>query len=126
MKSPGPPGRQDGPSTRSKTDGTTDDDRSRAGHGRDQGAARRGQGEDGRDPQPDQGAKTDSDRELRSTESAMSDNTETAILAGGCFWGVQELLRRREGVISTRVGYTGGENDDPTHRNQPGHAEAGR
>ena len=54
----------------------------------------------------------------------MSDNTETAILAGGCFWGVQDLLRRRDGVISTRVGYTGGENDHPTYRNHPGHAEA--
>jgi peptide-methionine (S)-S-oxide reductase len=56
--------------------------------------------------------------------SAMSDNTETAILAGGCFWGVQELLRHREGVISTRVGYTGGENENPTYRKHPGHAEA--
>ena len=54
----------------------------------------------------------------------MSDNTETAILAGGCFWGVQELLRDRDGVISTRVGYTGGHNDNPTYRNHPGHAEA--
>ena len=54
----------------------------------------------------------------------MSDNAETAILAGGCFWGVQELLRQRDGVISTRVGYTGGENDHPTYRNHPGHAEA--
>ena len=54
----------------------------------------------------------------------MSDKTETAILAGGCFWGVQELLRHRDGVISTRVGYTGGENDHPTYRNHPGHAEA--
>src|SRR6478752_1630782 len=54
----------------------------------------------------------------------MSDNTETAILAGGCFWGVQELLRQREGVISTRVGYTGGRNDNPTYPNHPGHAEA--
>ena len=54
----------------------------------------------------------------------MSDNVETAILAGGCFWGVQELLRQREGVISTRVGYTGGENDNPTYGNHPGHAEA--
>ena len=53
----------------------------------------------------------------------MIDNTETAILAGGCFWGVQELLRQREGVISTRVGYTGGSNDHPTYRNHPGHAE---
>src|SRR4051812_44992127 len=54
----------------------------------------------------------------------MSDNTETAVLAGGCFWGVQELLRQREGIISTRVGYTGGRNDHPTYRNHPGHAEA--
>ena len=54
----------------------------------------------------------------------MSDNVETAILAGGCFWGVQELLRRRDGVISTRVGYTGGNNENPTYRNHPGHAEA--
>jgi peptide-methionine (S)-S-oxide reductase len=54
----------------------------------------------------------------------MTDNAETAILAGGCFWGVEELLRQRDGVISTRVGYTGGENDNPTYRNHPGHAEA--
>ena len=54
----------------------------------------------------------------------MSENTETAILAGGCFWPLQELLRRRDGVISTRVGYTGGENDNPTAGDHPGHAEA--
>ena len=54
----------------------------------------------------------------------MSDNAETAILAGGCFWPAQELLRHREGVISTRVGYTGGENDNPTDEDHPGHAEA--
>jgi peptide-methionine (S)-S-oxide reductase len=61
---------------------------------------------------------------LRSKETTMSDNTETAILAGGCFWGVQELLRARDGIISTRVGYTGGSNDHPTYRDHPGHAEA--
>jgi len=54
----------------------------------------------------------------------MGEKTETAILAGGCFWPAQELLRRRKGVISTRVGYTGGENDHPTADNHPGHAEA--
>ena len=54
----------------------------------------------------------------------MSENIETAILAGGCFWGVQELLRKRDGIISTRVGYTGGENANPTYGNHPGHAEA--
>ena len=50
--------------------------------------------------------------------------TDTAILAGGCFWGVQDLLRRLEGVIGTEVGYTGGRNDKPTYQNHPGHAEA--
>jgi len=54
----------------------------------------------------------------------MSDNVETAILAGGCFWGVQELLRQRDGVISTRVGWTGGESDNPSEENPGGHAEA--
>jgi peptide-methionine (S)-S-oxide reductase len=54
----------------------------------------------------------------------MTDDTETAILAGGCFWGVQELLRQRDGVICTRVGYTGGKNDNPTDEDPGGHAEA--
>jgi peptide-methionine (S)-S-oxide reductase len=54
----------------------------------------------------------------------MTDDTETATLAGGCFWVLQELLRHRDGVISTRVGYTGGENDYPADGNHPGHAEA--
>ena len=54
----------------------------------------------------------------------MGAETETAVLAGGCFWPAQELLRHREGVISTRVGYTGGENDHPTADHHPGHAEA--
>jgi peptide-methionine (S)-S-oxide reductase len=50
--------------------------------------------------------------------------TETAILAGGCFWGAQELVRRRPGVISTRVGYSGGDTADATYRNHGDHAEA--
>jgi peptide-methionine (S)-S-oxide reductase len=50
--------------------------------------------------------------------------TETAILAGGCFWGMQHLLRRRPGVISTRVGYSGGDVPNATYRNHEGHAEA--
>src|ERR1700747_1989585 len=50
--------------------------------------------------------------------------TNTAILAGGCFWGIQDLIRALPGVESTRVGYTGGENEHPTYRNHPGHAEA--
>ncbi len=47
-----------------------------------------------------------------------------AILAGGCFWGMQDLIRKQPGVVSTRVGYTGGENANATYRNHPGHAEA--
>ena len=54
----------------------------------------------------------------------MSESTETAILSGGCFWPAQELLRQRAGVISTRVGYTGGSNANPTAGHHPGHAEA--
>jgi peptide-methionine (S)-S-oxide reductase len=49
---------------------------------------------------------------------------ERAVLAGGCFWGMQELLRRHPGVISTRVGYTGGDVTDATYRNHGSHAEA--
>lgn len=50
--------------------------------------------------------------------------TDVAILAGGCFWGVQELIRKLNGVVSTGVGYTGGRNDNPTYQHHPGHAEA--
>src|SRR6202521_2282132 len=54
----------------------------------------------------------------------MTPSHETAILAGGCFWGMQDLLRRYPGVISTRVGYTGGNVPNATYRNHEGHAEA--
>jgi len=50
--------------------------------------------------------------------------TERAILAGGCFWGMQELIRKRPGVISTRVGYSGGDVKNATYRNHGTHAEA--
>ena len=53
----------------------------------------------------------------------MANTTETAILAGGCFWGVQDLLRRYPGVDATRVGYTGGDVADATYRNHGTHAE---
>ena len=49
---------------------------------------------------------------------------ERAILAGGCFWGMQELIRHLDGVISTRVGYTGGDVPNATYRNHGTHAEA--
>ena len=50
--------------------------------------------------------------------------TERAVLAGGCFWGVQELFRQYDGVLSTRVGYTGGDVPNATYRNHGTHAEA--
>ncbi|WP_434316971.1 peptide-methionine (S)-S-oxide reductase MsrA [Leifsonia sp. P73] len=50
--------------------------------------------------------------------------TEKAILAGGCFWGMQDLIRKRPGVVSTRVGYTGGDVPNATYRNHGTHAEA--
>ena len=54
----------------------------------------------------------------------MTMSTERAVLAGGCFWGMQHLLRRYPGVISTRVGYTGGDVPNATYRNHGTHAEA--
>lgn len=50
--------------------------------------------------------------------------TEKAILAGGCFWGMQDLIRKMPGVISTRVGYSGGDVPSATYRNHGTHAEA--
>lgn len=49
--------------------------------------------------------------------------TERAVLAGGCFWGMQDLIRKKWGVISTRVGYTGGDVPNATYRNHGTHAE---
>lgn len=46
-----------------------------------------------------------------------------AYIAGGCFWGVEDLFRVRPGIIDTEVGYIGGKNDNPTYRDHPGHAE---
>lgn len=51
-------------------------------------------------------------------------STERAVLAGGCFWGVQDLIRRPNGVLSTRVGYTGGDVPKATYRHHGTHAEA--
>ncbi|MBM7420090.1 MULTISPECIES: peptide-methionine (S)-S-oxide reductase MsrA [Chryseobacterium] len=44
-------------------------------------------------------------------------------IAGGCFWGMEDLFRKQKGIVDTEVGYIGGENENPTYRNHPGHAE---
>jgi peptide-methionine (S)-S-oxide reductase len=54
----------------------------------------------------------------------LSAKTERAVLAGGCFWGMQDLIRRYPGVLSTRVGYSGGDVKNATYRNHGTHAEA--
>jgi peptide-methionine (S)-S-oxide reductase len=54
----------------------------------------------------------------------MATNTERAVLAGGCFWGMQDLIRKLRGVVSTRVGYSGGDVPNATYRNHGTHAEA--
>ena len=57
----------------------------------------------------------------------MAKNSKKAakkiVLAGGCFWGLEDLIRKQPGVINTEVGYAGGKNDNPTYENHPGHAE---
>ena len=55
---------------------------------------------------------------------AMTENTETAILAGGCYWITQELMRHCEGLVSIRAGWTGGESGNPTEDEPGGHAKA--
>lgn len=55
---------------------------------------------------------------------AANKGYQTATLAGGCFWGMQELIRQQPGVIATRVGYTGGDVKNATYANHEGHAEA--
>jgi peptide-methionine (S)-S-oxide reductase len=50
-------------------------------------------------------------------------NYKKSYIAGGCFWGMEDLFRVRPGIIETEVGYIGGENESPTYRNHPGHAE---
>ncbi len=66
--------------------------------------------------------------EMSRARAASQNSTEVAVLAGGCFWGVEEILRDVPGVIDTEVGYTGGWLENPTyadtHHSQSGHAEA--
>jgi len=58
------------------------------------------------------------------TNADTHSTTEIAVLAGGCFWGMQDLIRKMPGVVATRVGYSGGDVDHATYRNHGTHAEA--
>lgn len=51
------------------------------------------------------------------------ENHKKAYIAGGCFWGMEDLFRLRPGIVDTEVGYIGGQNERPTYQNHPGHAE---
>jgi len=51
-------------------------------------------------------------------------NHKKAYIAGGCFWGMEDLFRKQKGIVDTEVGYQGGQNDHPTYQNHPGHAES--
>jgi peptide-methionine (S)-S-oxide reductase len=61
---------------------------------------------------------------MSSNVDGQSGHSERAVLAGGCFWGMQDLIRKMDGVISTRVGYSGGDVANATYRNHGTHAEA--
>ena len=50
-------------------------------------------------------------------------NLKKVYIAGGCFWGMEDLFRVRKGIVDTEVGYLGGDNESPTYKNHPGHAE---
>src|SRR3546814_19749394 len=63
-------------------------------------------------------------RSCKSQDGRCVMANEKAILAGGCFWGVQELLRKMDGVVSTRVGYSGGDVPNATYRSHGTHADA--
>ena len=75
-------------------------------------------------PQPEDDAQGYSDEGRARRERHVSGAVEKAILAGGCFWGMQDLIRKRPGVLSTRVGYSGGDVENATYRNHGTHAEA--
>ncbi|MBL7711928.1 MAG: peptide-methionine (S)-S-oxide reductase MsrA [Chitinophagaceae bacterium] len=54
----------------------------------------------------------------------MENKNQKAYIAGGCFWGMEDLFRNRKGIVDTEVGYIGGQNENPTYQDHPGHAEA--
>jgi peptide-methionine (S)-S-oxide reductase len=61
---------------------------------------------------------------MNATNAMNTKNTNKIVLAGGCFWGLQDLIRSQHGVVTSQVGYTGGKVPNPTYDNHEGHAEA--
>jgi peptide-methionine (S)-S-oxide reductase len=62
-------------------------------------------------------------KNVQLNKKTIMNTSKKAYIAGGCFWGMEDLFRTRKGILDTEVGYIGGENDNPTYRNHPGHAE---
>ncbi|QPH41808.1 peptide-methionine (S)-S-oxide reductase MsrA [Pedobacter endophyticus] len=71
-----------------------------------------------------QKAKQEANNQIKPLATKNLKNAKRAYIAGGCFWGMEELFRKQKGVLDTEVGYIGGDNQNPTYDNHPGHAEA--
>ncbi len=75
--------------------------------------------------QQDQSAQTNQPaKSSQTSQKTGNTNSKKIVLAGGCFWGMEELIRKQPGVLNTTVGYTGGRVENPTYQNHEGHAEA--
>ena len=72
---------------------------------------------------PDNGQSKKESKLNKQIDNKRMANGKKVYIAGGCFWGMEDLCRKKKGVLDTEVGYIGGEIAHPTYRNHPGHAE---